>query len=267
MHRYTREQRVAGLQSYLDSICKCPLALNHEAFCEYFRVSNYSFNIRYGESLREERIEMRVTQAGLARERQTSSVDCCCFMCFCVQKPCTCNLKCAPKGSSRWAVLKPGCIIFADSPLDPTNKPSEVVTFDSTLRVHHGALQTGSALKLIVTTSEVTVELGFKSKKKAIYWARSIGLAKSNSEWVIGHANSSFAPVRPAFGSILSGEPSQIMSAALPCVDGLDYFTTLHTAICAAEHEIFITDWWMHPFTFFEATGQEVSEFKARQAA
>ena len=118
--------------------------------------------------------------------------------------------------------------------------------------MHHGALQTGSALKLIVTTSEVTVELGFKSKKKAIYWARSIGLAKSNSEWVIGHANSSFAPVRPAFGSILSGEPSQIMSAALPCVDGLDYFTTLHTAICAAEHEIFITDWWMHPFTFLK---------------
>ena len=66
-YRYTKQQRMAGLQMYLDSISKCPLALNHEAFCEYFRVSKYSFNIRYGESLREERIEMRVTKAGLAR--------------------------------------------------------------------------------------------------------------------------------------------------------------------------------------------------------
>ena len=247
---YSVEQKIEGLQAYLDALCESPLALNHEAFCEYFRVSNYSFKIRYGESLREERLEMRVTQAGLARERKRASIDCCCFVCFCVVKPCRCN--CRAHGNSRWAILKPGCLIFAGSPTDPIDRPMEVVTFDSTLRVHVGALQTGSPLKIIVTTSELTLEMSFKTKKKAMYWARSIVLAKGNCEWVVGHANSSFAPVRPAFGSLMSGEASQIMTAALPCVDGLDYFQNLYTAICAAEHEIFITDWWMHPFTFLK---------------
>ena len=44
----------------------------------------------------------------------------------------------------------------------------------------------------------------------------------------------------------------RIFSAALPCVDGEAYYPTLHTAILNAKHEIFITDWWLHPYTFLK---------------
>ena len=192
----------------------------------------------------------------------------CCCVCFCVPVSCNAILnkitRCCPtcccgcnanrSDSSRWIILKPTCLIFLHDPID--SAPSEVVTFDRTLSVRWGALNTGSHNKLIVITSEGTIELTFKNRTTAVNWARSLHLAKGSSEWCSGHALGSFAPVRNAFSkdntSSSSSSSHQIISSALPLVDGESYYPTLYTALMAAEREIFITDWWMHPYTYLK---------------
>ena len=63
-HRFSREHRVLDLQKYLNSFVKSPLVLNHTKFLEFYHISNYSFNLRYGESLRETRVEITYQGVG-----------------------------------------------------------------------------------------------------------------------------------------------------------------------------------------------------------
>ena len=64
-----------------------------------------------------------------------------------------------------------------------------------------------------------------------------------------------------------------IVSAALPCVDGEAYYPTLYECMLHAKHEIFITDWWLHPYTFLKRPAKDypdsrldrILELKAKQ--
>eukprot|EP00516_Mucochytrium_quahogii_P006608 CAMPEP_0203753546 /NCGR_PEP_ID=MMETSP0098-20131031/7303_1 /ASSEMBLY_ACC=CAM_ASM_000208 /TAXON_ID=96639 /ORGANISM=" , Strain NY0313808BC1" /LENGTH=1158 /DNA_ID=CAMNT_0050644193 /DNA_START=456 /DNA_END=3932 /DNA_ORIENTATION=+ len=255
--RKVKDERLRIVENIFQTILSNETVRNSSYVREFLRISNLTFDRRFGRSYKEGWVKVSVYPRNSEDEKVTwkGKVSCFCCICACAPDPTRCGSPCEPRHRRRrkmWAVVKSSFIaFFANGPASASPVFADLsVLFSHNFVVYKGYGTTGSHRSVTLVEDSKIVKLKFQSRWEKKQWSQAIIQAISVSnlepgvrnpvEWSLTHENESFAPRRISSPSV----DAEICRAKWH-VDGHSTFEAIHQAIEDAEYQINIMGWWI----------------------
>lgn len=115
----------------------------------------------------------------------------------------------------------------------------DIMFFDNTLRIRHGEKYSDQVKGIVIFTSSRKLKVKFDTDFELIDWYIAIVESVSKSPYCKENRYSSFCPISDR-------------NLAKSYITAYQYYEDVADQLEAAEHEIYITDWWMSPEVYLK---------------